>query len=158
MRDWKSVCLGILLVYGLVVPAREANAAAPKVSDVVTTDMLTAKGAYYQATVPDTLDLAERARLAVHGLTAFLDHENNYAPWGHFALDSPTPALIDRPGGPPNWGKIAEVTAKTRIMCGSTEGLSDQLRSVNPFSAVQRVDFSICWDLSIFSAKVCTTF
>jgi hypothetical protein len=129
MSDWKSVCLGILLVYGLVVPAWVANAADPKVSDVVTTDMLAPKGAYYQATVPDTLDLAERARLAVHGLTAFLDHENNYAPWGHFALDSPTPALIDRPGGPPNWGKIVEATVKTRIMSGSAEGLDNQLRS-----------------------------
>jgi hypothetical protein len=29
---------------------------------------------------------------------------------------------------------------------------------VNPFSAIQRVDSPICWDFSIFSAKVCTTF
>ena len=130
MSDWKSVCLGIFLIYGLVVPARGANSAVPKVSDVVTTAMLAPKGDYYQATVPDTLDLAERASLAVHGLTAFLDHENNYAPWGHFALDSPTPALLDRPGGPPNWGKTAEATTKARIMSGSTEGLSAQLRSI----------------------------
>jgi len=129
MGDWKSACLGILLVCLLAASARGANNAAPRSSDVVTTDMLAPKGVYYQATVPDTLDLAERARLAVHGLTAFLDHENGYAPWGHFALDSPTPALIDRPGGPPNWGKIVEATVKVRIMSGSTEGLDNQLRS-----------------------------
>ena len=35
------------------------------------------KGERYQDTVPDTLDLAERAALAVNGLTAVTDDENN---------------------------------------------------------------------------------
>ena len=42
--------------------------------------------------MPDTLDLAERARLAVHGLTFFLDAENDYAPWGHYRVDHAAPA------------------------------------------------------------------
>ena len=33
-------------------------------------------------------------------------------------------------GGPPNWGKIAEATLKSRIMCGSTEALDIQLHSL----------------------------
>ena len=33
-------------------------------------------GASYEATVPDTLDLAERARLALRSLTGTLDPEN----------------------------------------------------------------------------------
>jgi hypothetical protein len=102
----------------------------PRPADVITLDLIQPRGHYYQATVPDTLDLAERARLAVHGLTSFLDPAMNYAPWGHFAFDNATPALLDRAGGPPNWGKIAEAIIRTRVMCGSTEGLDTELRSL----------------------------
>jgi hypothetical protein len=102
----------------------------PMPSDVITLDLIQPRGQYYEATVPDTLDLAERARLAVHGLTSILDPAMNYAPWGHFAFDSATPALLDRAGGPPNWGKITEAMIRTRMMCGSTEGLDIELRSL----------------------------
>src|SRR2546430_15065435 len=37
-------------------------------ANVLTAERLKPKGEYYDATVPDTLDLAERARLSVHGL------------------------------------------------------------------------------------------
>ena len=99
-------------------------------AEVFTKEMLQPQGQYYQATVPDTLDLAERAKLSVHGLTSFLDATTDYAPWGHFAVDSSRPALLDRAGGWPNWGKIAEATAKMRYMCGSTEGIDNQLASL----------------------------
>ena len=92
----------------------------PMPADVITMDMIRPQGQYYEATIPDTLDLAERARLAVHGLTFILDPAMSYAPWGHFAFDSATPALLDRPGGPPNWGKIVEAMIRTRMMCGRT--------------------------------------
>ncbi len=92
-------------------------------------DLIRPRGQYYEATVPDTLDLAEWARLAVHGLTSILDPAMNFAPWGHFAFDSATPALLDRSGGPPNWGKITEAMLRTHRMCGSTEGLDNELRS-----------------------------
>lgn len=39
------------------------------------TSTLIPAGACYQATVPDTLDLAERARIAIHGLAGSLDPE-----------------------------------------------------------------------------------
>ena len=35
------------------------------------------KGTWYRDTVPDTLDLTERTALAVNGLTALTDSENN---------------------------------------------------------------------------------
>ena len=125
MEKRKRVCCSLLLLMLLA-----AAAPASEISDVVTLDMLKPKGVYYEATIPDTLDLAERARLAVHGLTAFLDQESNYAPWGHFSVDSSKPALLDRRGGWPNWGKIVEATVKMRLISGSTEGLDDQLKSI----------------------------
>jgi hypothetical protein len=101
----------------------------PRPSDAITAELLRPEGEYYAAMVPDTLDLAERARLAMHGLTASLDPAMNYAPFGHVYFINPTPCLIDRPGGPPNWGKITESMVKARIMCGSEEGLDIELRS-----------------------------
>ena len=102
----------------------------PRPSDAITLELVRPKGHYYTATVPDTLDLAERARLAVHGLTASLDPAMNYAPWGHVFFGSPTPCFMDRSGGPPNWGKIAESMVKARMICGSEEGLDAELQSL----------------------------
>ncbi len=54
----------------------------------LTVEKLKPKGQYYDATVPDTLDLAERARLTVHGLTSFLNPNQNYAPTARAGLMS----------------------------------------------------------------------
>ena len=39
------------------------------------------RGERYEARVPDTLDIAERAKLAIHGLTSPLDAEDGYSLW-----------------------------------------------------------------------------
>ena len=80
-------------------------------------------GKRYEATVPDTLDLAERARLSVHGLTSFLNERANYGPYGHTYFDANPPYMSDLAGGPPNWGKIVESLLMARTMCGSAENL-----------------------------------
>src|SRR6266481_902336 len=80
-------------------------------------------GQRYRAVVADTLDLAERAKLSVHGLTGFLDSRANFGPYGHAYFDANPPYMSDLAGGPPNWGKITESLLMTRAMCGSTENL-----------------------------------
>ncbi|MGO8745403.1 MAG: hypothetical protein ACLQNE_05385 [Thermoguttaceae bacterium] len=117
----RGVCVSLVLSWAV---------GGAQAAEVFTKTMLQPQGQYYQATVPDTLDLAERAKLSVHGLTSFLDATTDYAPWGHFAVDSSRPVLLDRAGGWPNWGKIAEATAKMRYICGSTEGIDNQLASL----------------------------
>jgi hypothetical protein len=124
----RSLNIVVLLSALPILAGTAVRAIEPEI--VFEKKMFLPEGQTYPATVPDTLDLAERARLAVHGLTSFLDSENHYAPWGHYSVDSATPALLDRKGGPPNWGKIVEATLKARVMCGSTEGLDIQLRSI----------------------------
>ena len=96
---------------------------AQDVSRPIHPEKLAPNGLRYTATVPDTLDFAERARLSVHGLTSFLNADAGYAPYGHTYLNANPPYLSDMPGGPPNWGKIAESLVMTRLMCGSTENL-----------------------------------
>jgi len=46
--------------------------------------------------------------VSVHGLTSFLNPEAGYAPYGHTYFNAHEPYMSDIPGGPPNWGKIAE--------------------------------------------------
>ena len=93
----------------------------PKPSDVITSTVLRPLGEYYQATVPATLDLAERARLSVQGLTNFLNPVQSYAPYGqcYFNVKPPFMSQIHYAPGPPNWGKIALALQMTRRMCGS---------------------------------------
>ncbi|NUM56759.1 MAG: hypothetical protein HUU46_24285 [Candidatus Hydrogenedentes bacterium] len=86
-------------------------------------DAFKPNGERYEAAVPDTLDLAERARIAVHGLTSFLNPEKHFAPYGHVYFNGRPAYLSDFPGGPPNWGKIAEALQFARMMSGSEENL-----------------------------------
>ena len=101
-----------------VVPAQSAEE-----TPVIRPEGLRPLGRRYEANVPDTLDLAERARLSVHGLTSFLNPQADYAPYGHTYFNANPPYLSDMPGGPPNWGKIAEALVVARLMCGSEENL-----------------------------------
>jgi hypothetical protein len=91
---------------------------------------LTPVGERYEASVPDTLDLAERARLSVHGLTSFLNPDAGYAPYGHTYFNGNPPYMSDMPGGPPNWGKIIEDLIMARQMCGSEENLDITAKSI----------------------------
>jgi len=106
----------------LALMAAGGSATADR-AKAINIEKLRPHGQYYQATVPDTLDLAERARLSVHGLTSFLNPGANYAPYGHTYFNANPPYMSDMPGGPPNWGKIAESLIMARLMCGSDENL-----------------------------------
>src|SRR6266436_3219637 len=97
--------------------------AEPDAATTIREAALRPNGRRYRAVVPDTLDLAERAKLSVHGLTGFLDEHANYGPYGHAYFDANPPYFSDLPGGPPNWGKIVESLLMARTMCGSTENL-----------------------------------
>src|SRR5437762_10257041 len=90
---------------------------------IVNEAALRPNGKRYRAMVPDTLDLAERAKLSVHGLTCFLNEQANYGPYGHTYFDANPPYMSDLPGGPPNWGKVTESLLLARVMCGSIENL-----------------------------------
>ena len=52
------------------------------------------QGAWKESLVPDTLDLAERARLSINSLTESADPEAGYEIWWHVLLNRKPPALI----------------------------------------------------------------
>ena len=76
-------------------------------------------GEYYTATVPDTLDLAERATLAVNALTNFRPDEG-HAITQTFRFSHQPPMI-----GPPNWltPKFLRTLPLVRLMCGSDQNL-----------------------------------
>jgi len=118
----------LALVVGPWVSCSGLYAIEANLDGALSLDKLKPKGQYYDATVPDTLDLAERARLTVHGLTTFLNPYRNYAPYGQGWFNVRVPYLTSKliggsDSGAPNWGKIAEALMMARMMSGSQENL-----------------------------------
>ena len=115
------VCLFVLSLIN------SAGAKPPvDLDEALTAENLKPKGAYYEATVPDTLDLAERARLAVHGLTSFLNPDRNYEHYSYGLFNVNPPYMSNEGDGGANWGKIAEALVMARAMSGSQENLDIQ--------------------------------
>jgi hypothetical protein len=82
------------------------------------------KGISYEALVPDTLDLADRAALAVNCLTGALDPEFGYELYFVARFDvNPAYMYHEASGLPTNNPKFAESLAMMRMMCGSTQNL-----------------------------------
>lgn len=123
LHDFRLIACSLAALCLLTLSVRAAANPSFNLDKVLDRSHLMPKGAHYDATVPDTLDLAERARLSVQGLTSFLNAQANYAPYGHAYFNANPPYMSDLPGGPPNWGKIAESLVLARLMCGSSENL-----------------------------------
>jgi hypothetical protein len=130
LRHRKWAALGIAICISLVLVSI-ALSAQSRSQPLVAPAKLAPAGERYQAVVPDTLDLAERARLSVHGLTSFLDPAAGYAPYGHTYLNANPPYMSDLPGGPPNWGKIVESLIMARLVCGSEENLGIDAKTLD---------------------------
>lgn len=77
------------------------------------------QGERYQALVPDTLDLAERGKLAIHGMTAPTDEENDYEIYfiGQFNYNPP---MMFHSASDHVVAKFCEAVPLLRLMTGST--------------------------------------
>src|SRR5207244_4675838 len=101
-----------------------SRAAGPlKSEDVLDKEKLKPAGLFYEATIPDTLDLAERARLSVRNLTHSMDPDNWYFVFQGIRFGAKSP-------GPDPRSAYFLITPKNiralpwmRTMCGSEEGL-----------------------------------
>ncbi len=123
----------LLFISGSVLHADEASEAATpwiptqaETSEAIlarTTEINRPKeiGTYYAATVPDTLDLAERARLGINHFTLIQDENcEMYFAGGPGGLGHQfSPLMACQP-------KAMEAMAMERIMCGSTQGLEKE--------------------------------
>ncbi|MFH1006286.1 MAG: hypothetical protein V1800_02125 [Candidatus Latescibacterota bacterium] len=83
-------------------------------------------GEYFSATVPDTLDLAERGKLGISHCCAVLDEDNDHTMyfWGDpTSIDHHLADLIVQP-------KMFEAMAMLRVMSGSEWGLDRESRMI----------------------------
>lgn len=81
-------------------------------------------GESYDALVPDTLDLAERAHLSINGLTGMLNPNADEQLYFAVCAMADPPTMIHSGGSDLNTvGKFLEVLPLMRTMCGSKQNL-----------------------------------
>jgi hypothetical protein len=78
-------------------------------------------GERYQAVVPDTLDLADRAALAINGLGGVIDPALHYQMYFLVRYASRTPYMQHHGADTTCDPKLAESFAMMRLMCGSSQ-------------------------------------
>ncbi len=81
-------------------------------------------GEYYDALVPATLDLAERARLAIHGVTSMTNPNIDYEMYFGVSHMSQPPAMNHSASDMHCQGKFSEVLPLLRMMCGSLQNMN----------------------------------
>ena len=77
------------------------------------------EGQRYQSMAPDTLDLAERARLVIHGMTEATNPEADFEPYMQVWFDRRPPQMWHDWCGPGIMMKFLEATPLMRIVSGS---------------------------------------
>ncbi len=95
---------------------------------------------YYEATVPDTLDLADKAELALNGLLGTLDPDLGYENYFNAWLDvHPAYQTHEHPGGLATINcKYAEAIPQMLVMCGSRKFLEPSRKMIQ--AMVDRID------------------
>ncbi len=98
------------------------------------------RGQYYKAVVPATLDLAERARLAVHGLTAMTNPNIDYEQFFTVCHMSQPPAMDHNASDMHGHGKFMEVLPLMRLMSGSRQNMHVEKRWMEVLLMMQGED------------------
>jgi hypothetical protein len=80
-------------------------------------------GEYYEAVVPATFDLAERARMAVHGMTSMTNPNLYHEMYFTVIHMSQPPSMRHSQSDLDTQGKFVESTALMRVVSGSKENL-----------------------------------
>jgi len=102
-------------------------------------------GKRYQATVPDTLDLAERAALAIHGLGGVMDPAMGYMPFWTIQYATRTPFMSHY--GSASIGcdpKTGQSWPLLRLMSGSRD--FEDIETLNRAGMLARVEDGLYWD------------
>ncbi len=111
------ILLALSLCVGSALAAETSKSSDSKWKWPVSTEV---PGSRYEATVPDTLDLADRAKISLNCLTGALDPESDYEIYFYTRFRANPPFMYhDRTGLAANNSKFAESMPMMRVMCGS---------------------------------------
>jgi hypothetical protein len=100
---------------------------------VLDQEKMKARGEFYHAVIPDTLDLAERARLALNYLTHNVDPDYSYYVYQVVSFGARTPGPAANSRTMDLLGKNLRALPWMRTMCGSDEYLDRQYGMMNVF-------------------------
>ena len=81
-----AVWMTILAILALAGPG---SAADLKPIDVLSKEAIKPQGKYYEATVPDTLDLAERARASINPMINIIEPDQHHYSWTNVLFGKP---------------------------------------------------------------------
>jgi hypothetical protein len=129
-----AVMAAAILLYGSTAKGEPMKTHDTK---AVKPHVVAGAGTRFRATVPDTLDLAEQARLAINALTGHLEPDKHYAVYQTFYFDK-KPAL-----GGLTWNlpaKDARVLPLLRAMTGSAQNLDRENGLMDALLAQLRKD------------------
>ena len=121
----KCFLLLIMALTALTPTLARAQQATPKPAKYINPDAPEVKippyrGQNYEAIVPDTLDLAERARLSIRGLTNSSDPDDDYSVYWLVNFHN-NPPMMKKETYPTMQNKFMESLPLLRIMSGSQE-------------------------------------
>jgi hypothetical protein len=119
-----------LLFHGFV------DAKTPDVAETLKRDAISIRGTWEEIEVPDTLDLAERARLAINGLTGNLVPESFYSNLQAFDLNVPSTNARGM-----TWNITPEnlrALPLLRTMCGSEQGTAIEYHAMR--TCLEQID------------------
>ncbi len=103
------------------------------------------KGEYYEAVVPATLDLAERARLAINMMTESANPNCEYLPYSFHEHLSIPPRMLHFNQDLTCFGKYVEAVAMMRAMCGSQQNLETEKIWLKTLLKMQGPDGLMYW-------------
>jgi len=116
---------------GNMARASETSMAKPPGSASISAELPARLGTYYECTVPDTLDLAERARLGLHYFDSIMEASLNYEMFFGEHFDThPVSMYAHVTSLGACQEKALEAIAFQRLMTGSTLNLDREARMV----------------------------
>ncbi len=142
-RNWIWIGLGwLVLALGYV--------GIPNFSSFASSEMVSPSGTWYEAEVPDTLDLAQRAAIALNGLVGTLDPVADYEIFFRINFAANPPFMLhDTTGLPTNNPKYAESFPMMRVMSGSDQFLDTEqglMKMISSLIAEDGLFYSPCTD------------
>ena len=123
---------------------------------VLNREKMKPKGQWYEAQVPDTLDLAERAKYSVNVLTSNLDPVNHYALWNAFTYNVSPPKQSG-----PTWNlpcKSVRALPKLRVMSGSDQNLDVEYNLMRSLLSAVRQDGHLYYPFDGYGAPKDTSY
>lgn len=134
----------LIMLYGLALSKEEANPPF-NLDDVLTIEKFQPQGEWYDATVPDTLDLSELAKVSINAQIGNLEPKEFYGVYQGFWFTKTPPNFLKESPGPYalTWNisvKNARTLPTLRVMCGSDQGLEDEFNMMRALLSAVRED------------------